>query len=624
MVVRRLTALIAVVATGLLVSGSGLGCNGSRSVESAPAPVPEEYTGPPWFDDVTRASGIAFSYRNGEEANHYSILESLGGGVALIDYDGDGLLDVFLPGGGFFSKSLAEYAELKDGKAVVKNGRYVLTSGHPEVRPHPCKLYRNLGQFKFQDVTDTVMTQPGLYTHGAAVADYDRDGFADLLVTGWGRVVVYHNEADGKGGRKLRDVTADAGLTMPHTWATSAAFGDLDGDGYPDLYVCQYVNWSFEHNNPVCAGYTTEVERDICPPKQFDAAAHRLYRNLGPGADKVVRFKDVSAESGLRVPPRMDGAYGKGLGVVIADVNGDGKPDIYVANDTVDNFLYLNQSTKGAIKLDEKGFDTLCARDGTGTPNGSMGVDVSDFDGSGLASIWVTNYEGELHSLYRNGLRNGRLAFRYHTQAGKIAALGQNYVGFGTAFLDLDRDGWDDLLVLNGHVIRHPHRTTLRQKPVLLRNNGDATFSEATARGGSFFKEEHRGRGLAVGDLDNDGRPDVIASSVNEPVRVLKFVGDAGKWIGLDLRRAGDRDATGSKVTVEAGGRKLVRFAKSGGSYLSANDRRVIIGLGAADKTDKVTVEWSHGAAEVFTGLSEGSYWRLTEGSSVGVPVGKK
>src|SRR5262249_28355043 len=161
---------------------------------------------------------------------------------------------------------------------------------------------------------------------------------------------------------------------------------------------------------------------------QFDAAPHRLYRNLGPGVDKMVRFKDVSAECGLRVPPRSDGAYGKGLGVIIADVNGDGKPDIYVANDTVDNFLYLNQSTKGTIKLEEKGFDTLCARDGAGTPNGSMGVDVADFDGSGLASIWVTNYEGELHALYRNAMRNGRLAFRYHTQAGKIAALGQNYV----------------------------------------------------------------------------------------------------------------------------------------------------------------------------------------------------
>ncbi len=615
MVLRRLPAVLAAAAAGLAVSVMGLACSGSSSSTTAPVPALTEDAGPPWFDDVTRKSGIDFTYRNGEEASHYSILESLGGGVALIDYDGDGLLDVFLPGGGDYSKALAEYAEVKDGKVVVAAGRYVLISSHPVIRGHPCKLYKNLGNFQFRDVTDEVMTQPGLYTHGTAVADFDLDGFADLLVTGWGKVVLYHNEPNGNGGRKLRDVTAAAGLTMPHFWATSAAFGDLDGDGYPDLYVCQYANWSFEHNNPVCAGYTTEVDRDICPPKQFDATPHRVYRNQGLAADKGVWFKDVSAECGMRHPPRNDGAYGKGLGVVMADVNGDGKPDIYVANDTVDNFLYLNQSTKGTIKLDEKGFDTLCARDGAGTPNGSMGVDLADFDGSGLASIWVTNYEGELHALYRNAMRNDRLAFRYHTQAGKIAALGQSYVGFGTAFVDLDRDGWEDLFILNGHVIRHPHKSTLRQKPVLLRNNGDATFAEATSRGGSFFKSEHRGRGLAVGDLDNDGRPDAVVSNVNDPVRVLKYVGDAGKWVGLDLRRLGNRDIVGSKVTVEAGGRKLVRFAKGGGSYLSASDRRVLVGLGQAEKIDKVTVEWASGASEVFTGTAAGRYWRLTEGS---------
>lgn len=609
---------------GLLLALIGIACNGSSNGVSVTSPTVAEDTGPPWFEDVTKTTGINFSYRNGDEANHYSILESLGGGVALLDFDGDGKLDVFLPGGGSFSKTLAEYAEVKDGKAVLKNGRYVLISGHPEIRPHPCKLFKNLGDFKFQDVTDSVMSQPGIYTHGTAVTDYDRDGFADLLVTGWGRVVLYRNESDGKGGRKLRDVTAEAGLTMPHFWATSAAFGDLDGDGYPDLYLCQYANWSFEHNNPICAGYTTEVDRDICPPKQFDAVPHRLYRNLGPGADKTVRFKDVSNECGLRVPPRADGAYGKGLGVVITDVNGDGKPDIYVANDTVDNFLYLNQSTKGTIKLDEKGFDTLCARDGAGTPNGSMGVDIGDFDGSGLASIWVTNYEGEMHALYRNAMRNGRLAFRYHTQVGKIAALGQNYVGFGTAFVDLDRDGWEDLFVVNGHVIRHPHRTGLRQRPVLLRNNGDATFDNATSRGGAFFKEEHCGRGLAIGDLDNDGCPDTIVTSINEPARLLKYVAERGKWVGVELYRPGNKDHVGSKVTIESGGRKLVRFAKGGGSYLSASDRRLLVALGASEKLEKVTVEWANGASEVFTGVAPGRYWRLTEGSSNAVGVDKK
>ena len=616
MKLRRLLIILLLAGTaavGGLFAAKRFGGPTTPTVEVAPD------DGPPWYEDVTDASGVAISYRNGEEGGYYAILESLGGGVALIDYDGDGLLDIFVPGGGYYSKPLEEYAEMQTGQPVIKNGQYATASPPPKILPHPCKLYKNLGGFKFRDVTAEVgLAQPGLYTHGAAVADYDRDGFPDLLVTGYGGVVLYHNESDGKGGRRFRDVTAEAGLAMPsHFWATSAAFGDLDGDGYPDLYLCQYVDWSFQ-NNPACKGYTTNVARDVCPPKQYNAVPHKLFHNLGKGPDGKVKFRDVSAEAGLRMPPRADGDYGKGLGVLMVDCDGDGKPEIYVANDTTPNFLYVNSSTPGTIKLEEKGFDSMCANDGGGTPNGSMGVDAADFNASGRASIWVANYEGELHALYRNALTDGRLFFRYYTQQAKIGLIGQNYVGFGTAFIDVDGDGWEDLLIINGHVIRHPYKAGLRQQPVILRNNGDATFAEATRRGGAFFKAEHRGRGLAVGDLNNDGHPDLIVSSINEPVSVLRHTGSDRHWVGFDLRGAGFADVTGARVIVEAGGRTLTRFVKAGGSYMSSSDRRVLVGLGSTEKIDRVTVEWPAGAGgprvERIDGVTADAYWRIERG----------
>ena len=304
-----------------------------RSRES-PRPTPEdkapaEAVGPPLFRDVTGGSGLTFTYRNGEEKGSLSILESLGGGVALIDYDGDGLLDVFLPGGGFF-----------DGK------------GGKEIKGHPCKLFRNLGGFKFKDVTreaglDALAGgRPWFYSHAAAVADYDRDGWPDLLVTGWGRVALFRNEPvdpkDPARGRRFVDVSARAGLDRGMTWATSAAWADFDGDGYPDLYVCQYVDWSFG-NNPPC-NYDSSTP-DVCPPRTFSGLPHKVFRNNGDGT-----FADVSDSVGLKPGGRNES---KGLGVLAVDVDRDGKPDVYVANDTVDKFLYLNCSRPGKILFKE-------------------------------------------------------------------------------------------------------------------------------------------------------------------------------------------------------------------------------------------------------------------------------
>jgi hypothetical protein len=590
--------------------------NGPAPVTPPTSPATAEPSGPPLFRDMTPGSGVDFTYRNGEEANHYAILESLGGGAGLLDYDGDGLLDVFLLGGGYF-----------DGPEKK------------QLQGHPNKLYKNLGNWKFQDVTKEVGLEPlRYYTHGCAVGDYDNDGWPDLLVTGWGRLALFHNELAGKGGRHFVDVTAKAGLTDT-LWSTSAAWGDLDGDGWADLYVCHYVNWSFQ-NHPRCAGYSSQIEVDVCPPKKFDALPHVLYRNNGDGT-----FRDVSKEAGLRVPRTPEEydqldylskdakerlketdrnrEYGKGLGVVLIDVNGDRKPDFYVANDTVDNFLYLNQSTPGKIRFEEVGLPCGVARDDKGVPDGSMGVDAGDYDGSGRASLWVTNYENEMHGLYRNQLndKEGRALFLFSTQASGIGAIGQVYVGFGTGFLDVDNRGWEDLIITNGHVIRHPTAAGLRQKPVLLRNQGNGRFVATTKQGGPYFHDGHVGRGLAIGDLDNDGWPDLVVSHLNEPVALLRNEASAvtapkHHWLGVELAGPNNRDVAGAKLVAEVGGRRLTRFTKGGGSYLSAGDRRILLGLGTKERVERLTVTWPSGQQQQWTGeeLAAGRYWRLVEG----------
>jgi enediyne biosynthesis protein E4 len=520
------------------------------------------------------------------------------------------LLDLFLTGGGSF---------------------------HGEtVRGRPNRLYKNLGGWKFQDVTAAAgLDAPLFYSHGCAVADYDRDGWPDLLVTGYGRVALYHNVPDGKGGRRFADVTRAARLEGPHFWSTSAAFGDLDGDGYPDLYLCQYVTWSFR-NHPSCGGYTDEHDRDICSPKQFDARPHALYRNRGDGT-----FADVSKEAGLRVPRKaadhaalagLDEAvrrrletadrerdYGKGLGVVFADVDGDGRPDVYVANDTSGNFLYLNRSKPGRLLLEEVGFPLGVSVDGTGKPNGSMGVDAADYDGSGRASLLVTNYQNELPALYRNQ-PGGVLAFDYASEKAGISGIGRDYVGFGIGFLDADGDGWEDVVLVNGHVVRHPPRVGVKQPPVLLHNEGSARpgrFRVATAQGGGYFRTTHQARGVAIGDLDNDGRPDLVISHINEPVAVLRNVsGPGAHWLGVRLADPQHRDLVGARVVLEAGGRKLTRYVKGGGSYLSSGDRRLLFGLGNGAAVERLTVVWPWGQEQHVSGPAVDQYLRMVPGGN--------
>lgn len=576
---------------GAALSLTLLSCREEPAAPPAPPAGQVVDAGPDFFQDVTAASGVDITYRNGQEAGHYAILESLGGGAALFDFDGDGLLDLYVPAGGFF-----------DGP------------DKREIRGYPGKLYRNVGGCKFVDVTAQAMPEQAVfYTHGCAVADYDRDGWPDLLVTGWGRVALYHNEpvdpANPKKGRRLVERAGAAGL-QPITWATSAAWADLDGDGYPDLYVCQYVNWSFA-NNPTCGGYAAGIKRDVCPPREFTGLPHLLFRNNRDGT-----FTEIGKTAGLRVGVKDENGkslhMGKGLGVVAADLNADGKPDIYVANDTVENFLYLN---RGPFQFEEVGLNAGVALDDRGQPNGSMGVTVGDYDHTGRAAIFVTNYENEMHALYRN---IGKEMFVHSTAPSGISVLGQKYVGFGTAFLDVDHHGSEDIVIANGHVIRYPTSAPLAQHPVLLRNLGNGRFQDKSQRGGDYFRSPHIGRGMAIGDIDNDGRLDLVLSHLNQPVTVLHNIADSKRhhWIGLALTGVKARDLVGTTVTVEAAGQRWTRFVQGGGSYCSAQDPRLLVGLGTTDRVDRITVRWSHGQTETWDGaaLAVDRYVSVTEG----------
>jgi len=586
---RPVAKLCLAVALCSAAFGALHGCTGKPQ----PAELPEAEQAPPYFVDKAPSAGIDFAYRNGQEAGHFAILEALGGGVALIDYDGDGLLDIFVTGGGYFGGPQ-----------------------NKDIKGHPCRLYKNLGGWKFQDVTREVgldrldRGRPWFYTHGAAVADYDNDGFPDLLVTGYGRLALFHNVKDpaAPGGRRFVDVTRQAGLN-DRLWSTSAAWADFDGDGFPDLYVCHYVNWSWD-NHPTNCSYGDQ--RDVCPPRQFQALPHVLYQNNRDGT-----FTDVSQPAGILAEHALK--HGKGLGVVAVDVDDDGRPDIYVADDEMDSLLYLNQ---GGMRFTEAGVDRGVAQDDTGHVNGSMGVAAAAYDGSDHLSLFVTNYQNEAHALYRN---RGGGRFIYASKRAGISAIGLSYVGFGTGFIDFDRDGNEDLFITNGHVLRYPRPPfEIRQRPVLLRNlrrPGDkpfqVSFEDVSAQAGPFFHAKHIGRGAAFGDLDNDGRTDIVISHVNEPMALLQNVLDNGHhWLGIELVGNPYRDAVGAKLILEVGDRKLARTVLGGGSYLSASDRRIIFGLGHHKSVGRLTVRWPSGKArtQMWDGLACDRYWRLVQG----------
>lgn len=505
------------------------------------------------FEEMTDPSGVRFHFTSGREANHNSILEWLGGGVAICDFDLDGHSDLVFAGGGTFQE-----------KRIV-GGK--------------CALFRNVDLWRYEDVSDMAFgEQSPYYNHGCHTADFDNDGFVDLLITGYGGLKLYHNKGDGTFLEVQRESALD-----DNSWSTSAGWGDFNGDGNLDLYVAHYVNWSFE-NHPVCR---VGDKVDVCPPKQFEALPDTLFMSCGDGS-----FRNATREAGLRDD-------GKGLGVIVADLDQDNDVDIYVANDTTDNFLYLND---GHGNLEEVGLLSGVSGDDVGDPNGSMGVDVGDFNQDGLLDLWVANFAQEPFALYRN---YGRGQFQHVSKSTGINAFHGLFVGFGTAFVDLDLDGDEDLVVANGHVVKYPaNAASVRQLPLMLLNRDSQRYERLEfVAGNNYFATQHLGRGLAADDLDDDGDIDLVISHLDEPVALLRNdTSTNSSWLRVRLiGRVSNRDAIGAIVTLHTSRGDQLRAISGGGSYLSQRDQRLSWGIDDGTKVHKLSVVWPSGIEQHVT-----------------------
>ncbi len=503
------------------------------------------------FTDVTLDSGVNSTYQNGREAGHMAILESLGGGAAIVDVDRDGWLDLVAPGGGGY-----------EGKRILGL---------------PTKMFRNLGDLKFRDVSFSAGQgfESPRYTHGCFAGDFDNDGFDDLLITGYGGVQLWRNQGDGT----FDEVAALAGL-KDELWSSAAAWGDVDNDGLLDLYIVHYVNWSFS-NHPKCQGPGPDII-DICPPKVFAALPDMLFHNEGDGT-----FRDVSQESGLRPD-------GKGLGVVMGDIDLDGDLDIYVANDTTENFLYFND---GHGHFKETAVLSGVAVDDRGTPNGSMGVDFGDYNQDGRPDIWAANFEVESFALYRN---DGGGQFLHVSRAAGVTALSGLFVGFGTGFLDADRDGDEDIVICNGHVINFPRGAPILQVPLLLVNEEGARYQRQDFPKDSYFAQPHAGRGLSIGDLDNDGDCDLVFVNNHEPLAILRNdTATPNGWARLSLiGTRTNRNAIGAHVYLKTKNGQQLRLVKGGTSYLAHHDPRLDWGLPAQDEGLEYEIHWPDGQVD--------------------------
>jgi hypothetical protein len=511
---------------------------------------------PTLFRDVTREAGVAFEHHSSPEKKY--IVESMGGGVAVFDFDHDGRPDLY------FVDSLT-----------------VDTAADPNASRSA--LYRNLGEGRFEDVTDHAgIGHPG-WGMGTCIADFDGDGWDDVYVTAVGENRMYRNQHDGT----FKEMAREAGVAASG-WSTGCGFADYDHDGDLDLFVSRYVKIDLAALPEFGKGKTCEY-RGIavqCGPRGLPGLGDLLFRNDGNG-----RFTDVSEAAGVSDPK---GYFG--LGVAWVDVNDDGWPDLFVANDSTPNFLYLNQKD-GTFK--ESAFPAGVAVSEDGSEQGSMGVAVADYDHSGRFSLFVTNFADEYNALYHNeGTYFTDVSF-----ASRTAAPSLPYVGWGTAFLDYDNDGWEDLVVVNGHVYPQLDKSHLgasapyRQRRLLYRNKGDGTFDEVAALYGPVLLEERVSRGLAVSDLDGDGRLDIVVNDLDGAAQVLhNEAAGAAHWLGVALRgRTPNTDAIGAIVRVSAGGGTQRRLVRSGTSYLSQDDLRPHFGLGSAATIDRVEVTWPDG-----------------------------
>ena len=531
--------------------------------------------GVPIFTDKTEAAGIRWNHFSGASPDRY-LIETMGGGVGLFDFDNDGLLDIFLVNGG-------ETPNAK-GREPVRNA-----------------LYRNLGDGKFKDVArEAGLGELPAYGMGVSIADYDNDGKPDLFVTGYPSCTLFHNNGNGT----FTDVSREAGILNAGRWAAGAAWIDYDRDGFLDLVVCNYVRFSFAGPQPTCQ---YDGVRTYCEQRGYEGMPLTLYHNNRNGT-----FTDVSHESGL------DQMIGRALGVVSIDVDDDGWPDLVITRDGSPNLLLINRRDG---TFEDLGLAAEIAYDSAGNTKAGMGIDAGDANGDGLPDIVVTNFNYESHSLFIN---SKTLPFGNWTRGSHLAMNTRLNVGWGVHFLDYDNDGMLDLLIVNGHinevVEKSQGEVKYKQEPLLLHNTGNGVFENVREMAGPTFHGGYIARGLAIGDYDNDGGSDAIFTRIGEsPILLHNNVATSAPWVGIELIGSkSNRDAIGAKITLESSKRKLVRWVTSGSSYLSSHDKRILFGLGADFRESSVAVEirWPSGGLQTVNKLTVGRYHSITETTS--------
>jgi len=601
--------LAALLAAAASIFGPACGRSSPPGVRDSPSAEkpPGERAAPDWFVDRAAAAGLDFVHFNGMSGALY-YAEHMGPGVALFDYDNDGDLDVFIPQG-----------------QMLGTGKKPEQALFPPKGPQPLKgrLFRNDLQvnadgtrtLRFTDVTDASGLNATGYGMGVATGDYNNDGCIDLYVTALGRNQLFRNNCNGT----FTDVSKES-RTDDTGWSTSAAFVDYDRDGWPDLFVGHYLAYSTDANSQC---YSVTGKPDYCPPHVYPAQPSHLFHNNRNGT-----FTDVTVAAGL------SREFGPALGLSTADFNGDGWPDIYVANDGQPNQLWINQHD-GTFR--NTGLLSGTALSGEGEAKSSMGVDAGDFDNDGDDDLFVAELTGQGADLYVN---DGTGVFVDQSARSRVRFATLPFTGFGAAWFDYDNDGWLDILMVNGAVtsieslVKANDPFPLRQKKQLLRNLGNGQFEDVTARAGAVFEQASVARGAAFGDLDNDGDTDVVVGSNNGPVQLLiNEIGNRNHWIGVRVVSAADggraaagpsatavKDAVGARVGVTradgAGGGKTVwRRARADGSYASANDPRVLVGLGGSVNAVKVRVVWPDGKAEEWSDVPVDRYTTFKEGT---------
>ncbi|MDT5293406.1 MAG: enediyne biosynthesis protein [Acidobacteriota bacterium] len=548
-----------------------------RSYESAPParrpPAPTAQSrSPVTFTDITTQSGVTFRHAASPTSQKY-LPETMGGGVALFDYDGDGRLDIFFTNGALLLDPMPKGAQ-------------------PDKRdPHFWnRLYHQKPDGTFEDVTERSGLRGEGYSMGAAAADFDGDGRPDLYVTSYGAGHLYRNRGDGT----FEDVTQNTKAAVAG-WSTSAGWFDYDRDGRLDLFVARYMDWDFEHGSLYCG---SPQVRAYCHPDNFHGASPVLLHQKADGT-----FEDVSARAGLADPD------GKSLGVVFADFDDDGRADVFVANDNARQFLFRN---KGDGTFEDVALLAGVGYDENGKSFAGMGVDAADYDNDGRVDVFVTALSNETYPLFRN---NGDMTFAYATSTAGVGLITIPFSGWGARFADFDSDGLRDIFVAQGHVLDTIEKTTgfltYKQPPLLMRNTGKGFVNVSASAG---LTRLLAARGAAFGDLDNDGDTDVVLAQTDGPPVILRNDGTKNHWLGLALAGAkGNRQGFGARVVVtDAGGARQVFDVTAAGSYLSSNDPRLLVGLGA--KTARtVEVRWPGGATQTVNNPPVDGYMTITE-----------